>query len=63
MGTPVGIGMDMIECENVPTQVVLVDDQQNPRYAKQFAIGQNTQIIQDTENDIFLVGLKLHYNA
>lgn len=27
MGTAVGIGMDMVECENVPTYVELKDDQ------------------------------------
>ena len=57
MGTGPGIGIDMVECENIPTPIEL----ENGKRVKSFAIGQNTQIIQDEDNDIHLVGLKLHY--
>ena len=61
MGTGAGIGIDMVECENIPTLVDLKDDNETPKLAKTFAIGQNTQIIQDIENQIYITGLKLHY--
>lgn len=61
MGTGAGIGIDMVECENIPTFIDLKDENETAKVAKRFAIGQNTQIIQDTENQIYLAGLKLHY--
>ena len=61
MGTGAGIGIDMVECENIPTVIDLKDDYETPKLAKRFAIGQNTQIIQDVDNDIYIAGLKLHY--
>ena len=62
MGTQVGIGMDMIECENIPTWVELKDPEEKVVFAKNFEIGQNTQIIQDSEDRVYLTGLKLFYN-
>lgn len=61
MGTGAGIGIDIVECENVPTPIDLKDELEKPHLIKRFAIGQNTQIIQDENNAIYLVGLKLHY--
>jgi alpha-tubulin suppressor-like RCC1 family protein len=45
MGTGVGIGMDMVECENVPTSVDLRDENEAPHLAKDFVIGQGTMLI------------------
>jgi len=45
MGTGVGIGMDMVECENVPTQVELRDENEELHLAKDFVIGQATMLI------------------
>ena len=53
--------MDMVESENIPTQVELTNEDGKFVAAKNFALGQNTQIIQDTENNIYVVGLKLYY--
>ena len=61
MGTGVGIGIDMVECENVPTLVDIRDENDKPQLAKRFAIGQNTMLVQDTNNNIYQAGLKLHY--
>ena len=45
MGTGAGTGLDMVECENIPTFVDLKDDDEAGQTAKQFAIGQNTMMI------------------
>lgn len=45
MGTGAGTGLDMVECENIPTFVDLKDDDEVGQTAKQFAIGQNTMMI------------------
>ena len=45
MGTGVGIGMDMVECENVPTLVELRDENEAVHLAKNFVIGQSTMLI------------------
>lgn len=45
MGTGAGIGIDMVECENVPTPIDVKDDSEEPKLVKRFAIGQNTQLI------------------
>jgi len=50
MGTGAGIGIDMVECENVPTIVDLKDEDYEPRLAKGFAVGQNTMMVQDVDN-------------
>jgi len=39
MGTGAGIGIDMIECENVPTWVDLRDENDEPKIPKDFTIG------------------------
>lgn len=39
MGTGAGIGIDMVECENLPTLVELKDDTETLRIAKNFAMG------------------------
>ena len=39
MGTGSGIGIDMVECENVPTFIDLKDENDSPKLAKDFAIG------------------------
>ena len=61
MGTGAGIGIDMVECENIPTLVDLKDENEAGQIAKKFAIGQNTMMMQDLNDDIYITGLKLHY--
>lgn len=61
MGTGAGVGIEMVECENMPTQVDLKDENDEPQLVKEMALGQNTMMIQDTNNQIYLTGLKLHY--
>jgi hypothetical protein len=61
MGTGAGIGIDMVECENVPTMVDLKNENEEPMLAKDFAVGQNTMLVKDENNDIYITGLKLHY--
>ena len=45
MGVGAGIGIDMIECENIPTWVDLKDDNDQAMIPQDFAIGQNTMMI------------------
>ena len=33
MGTGAGIGIDMVECENLPTLIEVIDDTETPRVA------------------------------
>ena len=61
MGTGAGIGIDMIESESVPTEINLKDDDGTPKAAKNFAVGQYTMLIQDTDNELYQTGLRLHY--
>ena len=39
MGTGAGIGIDMVESENIPTIVDLKDENEVPQIAKDFCIG------------------------
>lgn len=39
LGTGAGIGMDMVECENIPTMVDLRDEDEVPKLTKKFAMG------------------------
>ena len=43
----------MVECENVPTLVDLKDENEKPMLAKTFTMGQNTMMIQDTNNSLY----------
>jgi alpha-tubulin suppressor-like RCC1 family protein len=61
MGTGAGIGIDMVECENVPTLVDLRDESDQIIPAKSFAMGQNSMLVQDENNKIYMIGQKLHY--
>lgn len=45
LGTGTGIGIDMIESENVPIAINVVDDKDQPHLVKDFHPGQNTMII------------------
>ena len=57
MGTGVGIGIDMVESENVPLLVSL----ENGNRVKDFHTGQNTMMIIDEEYNVMKTGLKLDY--
>lgn len=57
MGVGIGIGIDMIESENVPVNVQL----ENGAMIKEFRTGQNTMLIQDETDRIYKTGLKLDY--
>ena len=61
MGTGAGIGIDIVESENVPTYIDLKDDEENPQLAKDFVIGQNTMLIRDEHNELYQTGLKMNY--
>jgi hypothetical protein len=61
MGTGSGIGMDLVESENVPTEVQLLDENEKPHQVSRFSMGQNTMMIQDENSDIYITGLKIHY--
>lgn len=45
MGTGTGIGIDMVECENVPTLIDVRDDAETSKMAKSFVMGQGTMLI------------------
>lgn len=51
----------MIESENTPTPINVLDNKDQPHLVKDFHPGQNTMIIRDDENNIYKVGLKLDY--
>lgn len=61
LGTGSGIGIDMVESENVPTPINVLDKNEQPHLVKDFHPGQNTMIIRDDEDNIYKVGLKLDY--
>ena len=61
LGVNPGIGIDMVESENMPTLVDLKDENEVPQSVKDFAIGQNTMLIRDHNDDLYQVGLRLHY--
>lgn len=39
MGTGAGIGIDIVECENVPTLIEVKDDNETPHFVKDFTMG------------------------
>ena len=61
MGTGSGIGMDMVESENVPTRVLLRNEAGELVAAQDFTMGQNTMMIRDTDGNVYITGLKLNY--
>lgn len=61
MGTTPGIGIDMVESENVPTMIDLKDENGTPKSAKDFAVGQYTMLVQDEDNQLYQTGLRWHY--
>ena len=46
----------MVESEAMPTQVNVVDDEQVAHGVKDFAIGQNSMLIRDENDDVYMVG-------
>jgi alpha-tubulin suppressor-like RCC1 family protein len=62
MGVGSGIGIDMVESENVPREVLFVDEKTNTiKKIKDFSAGMNTMLFQDEEGGIYKTGLKLNY--
>ncbi len=57
LGSGSGIGIDMVESENVPLAVNL-----DGHKVKDFNPGQNTMMIIDDENSVYKTGLKLDYS-
>lgn len=57
LGTSPGIGMDMVESENIPTLV----DFGGPVKIKNFTTGQYTMLVQDEDNNLYKTGMKMHY--
>jgi hypothetical protein len=58
LGVGSGIGIDMVESENVPLPVIL----EGGNKIKDFNPGQNTMMIIDDENYPYKTGLKLDYS-
>lgn len=58
MGVGSGIGIDMVESENIPVQINVGE---TPRRIKDFHTGMNTMLIQDEEDKVYKTGLKLDY--
>ena len=62
MGVGSGIGIDMVESENVPREVIFTDEKtQAPLRIKNFHAGMNTMLFQDENGGIYKTGLKLNY--
>lgn len=57
LGTGSGIGIDMVESENVPTQVTVGDG----KPIADFTTGMNTMLVKDVDGAVFKTGLKLDY--
>ena len=57
LGTGVGTGKDMTEIEKMPLKVV---NDTNVKFVD-FACGENTMLIKDTEGNLWKCGLKLDY--
>jgi hypothetical protein len=51
----------MVESENVPIAINVLDKNDKPHLVKDFHPGQNTMILRDDEDNIYKVGLKLDY--
>ena len=62
MGVGTGIGIDMVESENVPVQITPTDSNNKSHTVKSFHAGQNTMLIQDEEGNIYKTGLRLDYS-
>lgn len=66
MGIGAGIGIDLVESENIPT---LVDINQalpegadtNHTYVSDFCTGMNTMLVRDTLGRIYKSGIKIDY--
>jgi alpha-tubulin suppressor-like RCC1 family protein len=61
LGVGTGIGIDMIESENVPVLVPIIDRNNKPHLVKDFVPGLHTMMIRDEEDNIYKVGLRLDY--
>lgn len=48
MGVGQGIGIDMVESENTPTLVNVLNKAGEPQAVMDFATGQNTMMVRDT---------------
>jgi len=60
MGVGSGIGIDMVESENVPREVPFIENNEALRL-KDFHAGMNTMLFQDEKGNIYKSGLKLNY--
>lgn len=66
MGVGSGIGVDLVESENVPKQIdfsLSFGEEKNtePILIQELTCGQNTMLLRDHKNRIFKTGLKLDY--
>lgn len=65
MGVGSGVGIDMIESENTPTEVNLEDalsaSEREAVVVREFSAGQNTMVIRDSKNRVYKTGLKIDY--
>lgn len=58
LGVGSGIGIDMVESENVPVNIPV----DSGKRIRDFHTGMNTMLIQDEDGGIFKTGLKLDYS-
>ena len=66
MGVGSGIGIDLVESENVPREIdfkqaLPEDQQQEPVIITDFTAGMNTMLFRDSKNNIYKTGLKIDY--
>jgi alpha-tubulin suppressor-like RCC1 family protein len=61
LGVGTGIGIDMIESENVPVLVPVIDSKNKPHLVKDFVPGLYTMMIRDEDDNIYKVGMRLDY--
>jgi len=63
MGVGSGIGIDMVESENIPTQIsVGTKEDGTPKIITDFHAGMNTMLIKDEQGLIYKTGLKLDFS-
>lgn len=66
MGVGSGIGIDLVECENIPREIdfkqaLPADQQQDPVIITDFVAGMNTMLFRDSKNNVYKTGLKIDY--
>lgn len=61
VGSGSGLGVDMVDSDNYPMEIEVLDANEERVEVKDFELGQNTMIILDVDNNVHITGLKLNY--